>query len=111
MQETNEPTFKIEQYSLQDFIVKIVEGIKLGFELDMHSKANYPMSYGGFFRATMIKPELVFETPAPEDMSKYVIPEDLIKPMPSDEELAAAAEQLATEAETHKPVKRGKQKQ
>jgi hypothetical protein len=50
---------KIEAYNLVDFVKKIVEGIKEGYELDYDNNDTIPRGSIGFYTVTLVKKDKV----------------------------------------------------
>jgi hypothetical protein len=54
-QVTSPETIQVQEYGLPEFLKKIQQLVKQGFELDLDSNLNYPQQYGTMFTAGMLK--------------------------------------------------------
>lgn len=60
-------------YSMDEFLIKVQEGIKAGYELNYNNTNGYPRNYIGLYEITLFKPEIVAEEDIdsnPENLSK-----------------------------------------
>lgn len=60
-------------YSMDEFLIKVQEGIKAGYELNYNKTNGYPRNYIGLYEITLFKPEVVAEENIdsnPENLSK-----------------------------------------
>lgn len=60
-------------YSMDEFLIKVQEGIKAGYELNYNNTNGYPRNYIGLYEITLFKPEVIAEEDIdsnPENVSK-----------------------------------------
>lgn len=48
-------------YSMDEFLIKVQEGIKAGYELNYNNTNGYPRNYIGLYEITLFKPEVVIQ--------------------------------------------------